>query len=159
MRVRASKRLYREKDSSRQWGRRGEPQPRAAGLAEHDCQHGSARRSRILRAASPSRVPRAASQATQSHERRPNKRGPSSAQVAAARARPRAEDFMNPPAIHDDHASWHIESTARLPRQVQAWKALRSWKRGKARGRAQDRYKTGPYMMAPALKGREGRSV
>ena len=38
-------------------------------------------------------------------ERRPNERGPSSAQVAAARARPRAEDFMNPPAIHDDHAS------------------------------------------------------
>ena len=97
MRVRASKRLYREKDSSRQWGRRGEPQPRAAGLAEHDCQHGSGGRSRILRAASPSRVLRAAPQATQSQERPTICTGGSS-----ARARFGAEDFMNPPAAHED---------------------------------------------------------
>ena len=162
MRVRASKRLYREKDSSRQWGRRGEPQPRAAGLAEHDCQHGSARRSRILRAASPSRVLRAAPQATQSQER-PKERPTICTGGSSARARFGAEDFMNPPAAHEDalNGPRRLADDSNYASRGTS-NPLHDSNHGRKRRprlRTRTRTRRATHDGHPALKGREGRSV
>ena len=51
---------------------------------------------------------------------------------------------MNPPAIHDDHASWRIESTARLPRRCKRLPETE----GKHERAHENAHKTGPHMMA-----------